>query len=160
VRVGPVRLPVSPTLLFVEHAGADQGVTDGVWIAVAARPSILQVALLLLSDAAGDADADIAIGHSRAEVVDIASLALAGQPALVVLSSARVVRLDVPEVLLAELVDGLLDLGDAVLVAHRFRREVRMGASAIPRAIYRFWIQSHDHSIFFGDVVQDEPGDP
>jgi len=160
VRVGPVRLPVSLTLLFVEDAGADQGVADGVWIAVAAGPSVLQVALLVLSDAAGDANADVTISHSRAEVVDIASLALAGQPALVVLSSARVVRLDVPEVLLAELIDGLLDLGDAVLVAHRLRGEVRMSASAIPRAVHRLWIQSHDHSVLLGDVVQDEPGDP
>lgn len=122
----------SQALLFVEHAGADQGVADGIGITVAAGPPVLQVALLILGDAAGNANADVPIGHPGAEVVDAAGLALPGQSALVVLPSTWVVRLDVSEVLLAELVDRLLDLGDTVFSAHCLCREVGVGASAVP----------------------------
>lgn len=161
MRVGPVRsLTRLQASLFIEHAGADQGVADGIGITVAARPSILQVALLILGDAAGDANADVSVGHPGAEVVDAAGLALPGQSALVVLPSTWVVRLDVSEVLLAELVDRLLDLGDTVFSAHRLRREVGVGSSTVPRTVHRFRIQSHDHAVLLGDVVQKESGDP
>lgn len=160
VGVSFTRALVAAALLFVEHAGADQGIADGVRIAVAARPPIFQVTLLLLGDATGNADADISVGHSSAEVMDIAGLAFPGQSALVVLPSAWIVRLDVPEMLLAELVDRLLDLGDTVIVAHRLRREVGVGTGAVPRSIYRFRIQGDDHTVFLGDAVQNESGDP
>lgn len=164
MRVGPACLATRPrraaALLFVEHAGTDQGVANGVGIAVAARPPVFQVALLLLGDATGNADADVSIGDPGAEVMDIAGLTLAGQPALVVLPSARIVRLNVPEMLLAELVDRLLDLGDTVLAAHRLRREIGVGTGAVPRAVHRFRVQGDDHPVLFGDAVQKESGDP
>lgn len=164
VRVGPVcpstRALVASALLFVEHAGADQGIADGVGIAVAAGPPVLQIALLLLGDTTGNADADVSIGNPSAKVMNVAGLALAGQPALVVLPSARIVRLDVPEMLLAELVDRFLDLSDTVFVAHRLRREVGVGTGAIPRAVYRFRVQGDDHTVFFSDAVQNESSDP
>jgi len=155
----PPQTPFS-ALLFIEHAGADQGVADSIGIAVAARPPVFQIALLLLGDATGNADADGSVGHSSAEVMNIAGLAFAGQPALVVLPSARIVRLDVPKMLLAELVDRLLDLGDTVIAAHRLRREVGVRTGAVPRTVHRFWIQSDDHTVFFGNAVQNESGDP
>lgn len=150
----------SQALLFIEHAGADQGVADGIGITVAAGPPVLQVALLILGDAAGNANADVAIGHSGAEVVDAAGLALPGQSALVVPPSTWIVRLDVSEMLLAQLVDCLLDLGDTVLPAHRLRREVGVGAGTVPRTVHRFRIQGNDHAVLLGDVVQNESGDP
>jgi len=109
------------TLLFVEHAGTDQGIRNGVGIAVAAGSPVFQVTLLFLGDATGNADTDVSIGYSGTEIMYIAGLTLAGQPALIVLSSARVVRLDVSEMLLAELVDRLFDLSDTVFTAHRLR---------------------------------------
>lgn len=166
MRVGlPVCLPHASSfrrvvLLFVEHTGADQSVADGIGIAIAAGPPVLQVTLLVLGDATGNANADVSIGHPSAKVVNVAGLAFAGQPALVVLSSTRIVRLDMPEVLLAELVDCLLDLGDTVVAAHRLRREVGMGTGAVPRAVHRFRVQGDDHTVLFGDAVQNESGDP
>lgn len=161
MRVSPfVPLARSQILLFVKHAGTDQGVTNGIGIAVAAGPPVFQVALLILGDAAGNANADVPIGHPGAEVVDVAGLAFPGQSALVVLSSARIVRLNVSEVLLAELIDRLLDLGDTVLAAHRLGREVGVGTGAVPRTVHRFRVQGDDHAVLLGDVVQNETGDP
>ena len=92
--------------------------------------------------------------------MDAAGLALAGKPALVVLALARVVRLDVLLVPLAQLLDRLLDLLDAIVGAHRLGREVAVGARAVPVALHGFRVQGDDHAVFLGDAVQDEPGHP
>lgn len=147
-------------LLFVEHTGTDQGVADGVGIAIAARPPVFQVTLLFLGNTTGNADADVSVGYPSTEVMNITGLAFASQPALVVLSSARIVCLNMPEMLLAELVDCLFDFSDTVITAHRLRREVSMSTGAVPRTVHWFWVQANDHTIFFGDAVQDESGDP
>ena len=146
--------------LLVEHTGANEGVADGVGIAVAARSPVLEVALVGLGDTAWNTDADVAVGDAAAEVVDAAGLALAGKPALVVLALARVVRLDVLLVPLAQLLDRLLDLLDAIVGAHRLGREVAVGARAVPVALHGFRVQGDDHAVFLGDAVQDEPGHP
>jgi len=114
----------------------------------------------LLGDATGNTDTGISIGYSGTEIMYITSLTLAGQPALIVLPSVRVVRLDVSEMLLAQLIDRFLDLGDTVFTAHRLRREVSVGTGAVPRAVHRFRVQGDDHAVFFSDAVQNESGDP
>ncbi|EZA51577.1 hypothetical protein X777_09585 [Ooceraea biroi] len=35
-----------------------------------------------------------------------------------------------------------------------------MGARAVPRAVHRFRVQRHDHSVLLGDLVQDVSRDP
>lgn len=114
-------LPSTFIHLFIQHAGANQGVADGIGIAVATGPPVLQIALLFFGNTTRNTDADVSVGYASAKIVNVAGLAFAGQPTLVVLSSARIVRLNVPKVLLAKLIDRLLDLGDSILVAHRFR---------------------------------------
>ena len=47
----------------------------------------------------------------------------------------RVVCLDVPDVVPGEFVDGLLDLGQAALLAHPLRREVGVRARPSPLAL-------------------------
>jgi len=125
-------------LLFVEHTGADQGVADRVRIAIAARPPVFQVTLLLFGNTTGNADADVSVGYASTEVMNITGLAFASQSALVVFPSARIIRLNMPEMLLAELVDRFFDFSDTVITAHRLRREVGMSTGAVPRAVHWF----------------------
>lgn len=64
--------------LFVEDARANEGVANGVRIAVAARSSVLEIALLVLGDAARNSYADVPVGDSGAEIVNAAGLAFSG----------------------------------------------------------------------------------
>ena len=43
-----------------------------------------------------------------------------------------IVGLDVPDVMSGEFVDGLLDLGQASLLPHLQRREVRVSSGSVP----------------------------
>ena len=146
--------------LLVEDAGAHEGVRDGVGIAVAARPAVLEVSLLVLGDAARNANTGGAVGDAAAEVVDAAGLALAGKSALVVLALEGIVRLDVLLVALAHALDRPLDLGDTAVRARRLRRVVRVGASAVPAALHGLRVQGDHHAELLGHAVQDEAGDP
>jgi hypothetical protein len=49
----------------------------------------------------------------------------------------RIVSLDVSDVMSGELVDGLLDLGEASLLAHGQGREVSVGAGAVPISLLK-----------------------
>ena len=151
---------IRSTGLLVEKARAHKGVRDGVGIAVAAGSTVLQVALLILGNGPWNADAHVAVGHARAELVDAARLADAGQPALVVLAPARIVRLDVLLVPLAHALDCALYLLDTSLGAHRLGREVGVRAGAVPRAGNWLWVQGHHDAELLGYSVQDEPGHP
>ena len=49
----------------------------------------------------------------------------------------RIVSFDVSNVMSGELVDGLLDLGEASLLAHGQGREVGVGAGAVPISLLK-----------------------
>jgi len=84
----------------------------------------------------------------------------ASESALVVLALMGVVRLDVANVLLRQLVDGLLDLQDAVGLPHGLGGEVAVGASAVPVSRHGLGVQGDHDAELLGDAVQKVPGDP
>ena len=49
----------------------------------------------------------------------------------------RIVSLDVSDVMSGELVDGLLDLGEAAFLAHGQGGEVGVGAGAVPISLLK-----------------------
>jgi hypothetical protein len=54
-----------------------------------------------------------------------------------------IIGLDVPDVMSGEFVDGLLDLGQASLLPHLQRREIRVGSGSIPITLKfeeNFWL--------------------
>lgn len=95
--------------LLVQQAGTDQGLGHAVRVAVGRWAAVLKVTLLLLADAAGDADAGAAVGHARRELVDVGGFVAAGEAAGVVQPPLGVVGTDVVTVPLPELLNGLLD---------------------------------------------------
>ena len=72
--------------LLVETTGLDHDSRDLVGVAVGGGSPVLEVALLLLSHAAGDPDGAAPVGHAGREVVDGGSLVETGQTTLVVLA--------------------------------------------------------------------------
>lgn len=166
--------------LLVQQGGGENGVADAVRVHVAAGPAVLQVALLGIGHAARNAHAGAAIGNSPAELVDGGRLEAADEPALVVLATAWVVRLDVLRVLLRQLDDRFLDGLDAALLAHSVGREVSVTAcereksisgfpatkarpaltSSVPAAFHRFRIEGHYDAELFCDAPQNIARDP
>lgn len=55
--------------LLAQQTGADQGLCHAVRVTVGRRATVLEVALLLLADVAGNADAGAAVGHAGGELV-------------------------------------------------------------------------------------------
>ena len=119
---------------LVQADGPHDGLGDAVRVAVARRPPVFEVALLLVGALARDSDRAAAIGHAGRERVDVGRLVETGQTARVVLAAVRVVHRDVEVVPLAQLFDGVLDDFDAVLLAHGQRGEVAVSTGAIPVA--------------------------
>lgn len=95
--------------LLVQQAGTDQGLGHAVRVAVGRWAPVLEVTLLLLAHAAGDADACATVGHARRELVDVGGFVAAGETAGVVQPPLGVVGTDVVTVPLPELLNGLLD---------------------------------------------------
>ena len=73
-------------ILLVQAARLDHDAGDLVRVAVGGRPPVLEVALLLLGDAAGDPDGAAAVGDAGGEVMDGGGLVEAGKTTLVVLA--------------------------------------------------------------------------
>ncbi len=57
--------------LLVQQTGADQSLGHTIRVAVGGRAAVLEVALLLLADAARNADAGATVGHASGEFVDV-----------------------------------------------------------------------------------------
>lgn len=63
-------------------------------------------------------------------------------------------------VMLAQFFDSFLDLADAVLGAHRLRREIGVGAGTVPRSVDGFRVERRDDTVLLGHAVKNETGDP
>uniref|UniRef100_A0A182IN69 Uncharacterized protein n=1 Tax=Anopheles atroparvus TaxID=41427 RepID=A0A182IN69_ANOAO len=145
---------------FVFSAGGEDGIAHTVRVAVGARAAILQVALLGVGNTARDAHRAATVRHTPAELVDRGRLQAADQPTLVVLSTARIVRLDVLVMLGRELLDGSLDRLDAALGTHRFGGEVAVAAGPVPVALHRLRVERHDDAVVLGDAPQNVARQP
>lgn len=95
--------------LFVQQTGADQGLGHAVRVAVGRWTAVLEVTLLLLADAAGDADAGATVGHACREFVDVGGFVATGEAAGIVEPPLGVVGTDVVTVPLPKLLDGILN---------------------------------------------------
>ncbi len=104
--------------LFIKTAGLDKNAGNLIRVTVGRGSPVLEVALTLLSNTTWNSDRTATIGHAGTEVVDGGCLVESGQPALVIFSLIRVVRFDVANVMARQLVNGLLDLGEAALLTH------------------------------------------
>merc|ERR1712045_830944 len=113
--------------LLVEADGLDNDLGDGVRVAVAARPPVLQVAVTLLRALSRYPDAAAPVGHTSAEVVDAGGLVQPSQTPLIVLALVGIVGLDVPDVMLGEVVDGGFDGLHAAWLPHGLGGEVGVG---------------------------------
>ena len=82
--------------LLRQQTGAYQGLGHSIGVTVGGWTAVLKVALLLLANRAGDADAGTAVGHASRELVHGAGLVQAGQTPAVVLSTVRVVFDNMP----------------------------------------------------------------
>lgn len=56
---------------FVEKASADDGLCHGKGVTIGRGATVFKVALLLLADSPGDADAGTAVGNASRKVVDV-----------------------------------------------------------------------------------------
>lgn len=95
--------------LLVQQTGADQGLGHAVRVAVGGWAAVFKVALLLLANATGNADAGTTVGHAGREFVDVGGLVVAGEAAGVVQPALGVVGADVVTVPLAKLLDAVLN---------------------------------------------------
>jgi len=114
---------------LVEHGRTHDLLGDSVRVTVGRRASVLHVAEAVLADAARDAHRRAAVSDTRREVVNVARLVTSRQTALVVATSARVVRADVSVVMVTQLLDRFLNQTDtnihpAVLYIVDLRRDV------------------------------------
>ena len=115
--------------LFVQQTGADQGFGHTVRVAVGRWTAVLKVTLLLLADAAGNADAGAAIGHARREFIDVGGFVVASETASVVEPPFGVIGTDVVMVPLCKLLNGLFNGPESrkkknvnLKIAHGIRR--------------------------------------
>lgn len=95
--------------LLAQQTGTDQGLGHAVRVAVGRRAAVLEVALLLMADAARDADAGATVGHARRELVDVRGFVMAGEAAGVVEPPFGVIGPNVIAVPLPELLYGLFN---------------------------------------------------
>merc|ERR1719500_1123774 len=100
-------------VLLVETDGLHDHSGHRIGVAVAAWSPVLQVAVPLLSHLPRDPNAAAPVCDAGREVVDRRSLVGSGQTTLVVLSLFGVVCLDVPHMVLGELLNGRLDCFDS-----------------------------------------------
>ena len=95
---------------LVQAGGLHDDHGNAVRVAVAGGPPVLQVSISLSRDLSGDADAAPTVGNPGGEVMDRGGFVCTGQSSFVILSFIWIVLLDVTDMLLAQLVDGLLNV--------------------------------------------------
>merc|ERR1719486_1432503 len=146
--------------LLVEADGLDDDLGDGVRDAVAARPPVLQVAVTLLRALPRYPDAAASVGHAGAEVVDAGSLVQPSQTPLVVLALIGIVGLDVPDVMLGEVVDGGLDGLHAAWLPHGLGGEVGVGPGTVPVPGHGLGVEADHDPELLGDSEQEVASHP
>lgn len=93
-----------------QQAGACDGAHHGIRVTAGGGPTVFNVVLLLLAHLAWDLDAGHAVVHPGIEVAGDGGFMESCEASDVVLASARVVHMDVLDVLLAQLLNGLLNM--------------------------------------------------
>merc|ERR1719452_14097 len=128
-----------------------------VRVAVAGGPPVLQVPISLSRDLPGDADAASTVSHPRREVVDRRGFVTSGKSSFVVFSLIRIILLDMTDVVLAQLVDGLLNVLHATLLPHGLSGVVAVGPSSIPITLHWLGVKGHNDSKVFRHPLQKVP---
>merc|ERR1719500_774692 len=147
-------------VLLVETDGLHDHSGHRIGVAVAAWSPVLQVAVPLLGHLPRDPNVAAPVCDAGREVVDRRSLVGSGQTTLVVLSLFGIICLDVPHMVLGELLNSRLNCFDAASNPHRLSGEVCVSSSTIPVAHHRLGIKSNNHTKVFSYPLQNVPGDP
>merc|ERR1719500_1428526 len=147
-------------LLLVETDGLHHHSGHRIGIAVAAWSPVLQVAVTLLGHLSRDPNAAAPVCDAGREVVDRRSLVGSGQTTLVVLSLFGIICLDVPHMVLGELLNSSLDCFHSAGNPHRLSGEVCVSTSTIPVAHHWLGIKSDNHSKVFSHPLENVPGHP
>lgn len=111
--------------------GVEDLAGDKVGVGVGGGTTVLEVSLALGLGVTTNTDGGTTVGNAVAEGVDVGGLVGAGEAELVALT----VDGNVLGVLGAELVDGLLDLLEAALLAHLLGGDVGVHAGAVPLSL-------------------------
>ena len=124
---------------------------DLVRVSIAGWSAVLEVALAVLGDLAGDTDGAATVGDTVRELVDRAGLVAAGEALLIALT----VDGNVVEVTGLELLHGGLDVLDATLSAHLLGGDVGVQTGAVPVAGDGLGSEGDLDTELFRDAVED-----
>lgn len=142
---------------LVEEGGLDKNGSDSVRVNVGSRSSVLEVTVALGSDMSGNSDGGSSVGDTSRERGHRGGLVFTGKTLVVVLT----VNGNVLQVLLLELLDGILDRGHSLAgSSHGLGRVVGVATSTVPVSLERLGVERGLDSPLLSDPEQEESGHP
>jgi len=135
--------------------GLADDASDQVRVDVGSRTSVLEVALALLSDRAGDTDRATSVSNTIRKVGGRGSLVATSQTEIIVLT----VNGDVLLMTLGKLLNSLLDGLVTALLTHNLSRDVSVAASTVPVALKRLGVEGNGNTEVLSDTVKEVTGD-